>query len=233
MRIDEAVAGVVARGPGGVMLDLDGTLAPIVSRPEDVEVLPGVGTSARLVGRCVVALVSGRASEDVRRVVDVPGVRIDRDARARRRAAPREGHASRDRMRRRDGRRVGGGEEAAVAVHFRALPDADAAAEATTRGVGRVAAAHGLELVPGKAILELMPIGAPRKGDAVQALVHGEDLQAVLFAGDDVGDLDAFAALRRLRAAGRWTCAVAASGPDPSPAVVDAADLVVEGRPAS
>ena len=92
-----------------------------------------------------------------------------------------------------------------------------------------VAAAHGLELVPGRAILELMPVGGPRKGDAVQLLVEGDALEAVLFAGDDVGDLDAFAALRRLRAAGLWTCAVAAGGPEVSAAVLEAADVVVEG----
>jgi trehalose 6-phosphate phosphatase len=74
-----------------------------------------------------------------------------------------------------------------------------------------------------------VPVGAPRKGDAVQLLVEGEDLEAVLFAGDDVGDLDAFAALDRLRAGGLWTCTVAAGGPDVAPAVTDAADLVVQG----
>ncbi len=118
---------------------------------------------------------------------------------------------------------------AAVAVHFRALRDPDAAVQAAAGPLTTVAAAHGLELVPGRAILELMPIGGPRKGDAVQLLVEGDDLEAVLFAGDDVGDLDAFTTLRGLRSAGLWTCAVAAEGPEVSMAVIEAADLVVDG----
>jgi trehalose 6-phosphate phosphatase len=232
MRAQDVVAEVVARSDrAGIMLDLDGTLAPIVSRPEDVQVLPGVhGILERLAGRvATVALISGRASGDVRRVVDVPGVRIVGTH-----GLEDEPPLAPDTLRRIEevAETVGAWVEvkgAAVAVHFRALPDPAAAAEATAGPLGRVAAAHGLELVPGKAILELMPVGAPRKGDAVQLLVEGEDLQAVLFAGDDVGDVDAFATLDRLRADGLWTCAVAAGGPDVTPAVIEAADLVVEG----
>jgi trehalose 6-phosphate phosphatase len=232
MRVEDVVAEVVARSDrAGIMLDLDGTLAPIVSRPEDVQVLPGVhGILERLAGRvATVALISGRASGDVRRVVDVPGVRIVGTH-----GLEDEPPLAPDTLRRIEevAETVGAWVEvkgAAVAVHFRALPDPAAAAEATAGPLGRVAAAHGLELVPGKAILELMPVGAPRKGDAVQLLVEGDDLQAVLFAGDDVGDVDAFATLERLRAGGLWTCAVAASGPDVAPAVIEGADLVVEG----
>ena len=232
MRVENVVAELVARADrAGIMLDLDGTLAPIVSRPEDVEVLPGVhGLLERLAGRvATVALVSGRASEDVRRIVHVPGVRIVGTH-----GLEDEPPLSPDTLREIQGvaETIGARVEvkgAAVAVHFRALPDPAGAADAAAGPLARVAAAHGLELVPGKAILELMPVGAPRKGDAVRLLVEGEDLEAVLFAGDDVGDLDAFAALNRLRAGGLWTCAVAAGGPDVTPTVIEAADLVVEG----
>ena len=232
LRAEDVVDEVVSRADrAGIMLDLDGTLAPIVSRPEDVEVLPGVhGLLERLAGRvATVALISGRASGDVRRVVDVPGVRIVGTH-----GLEDEPPLAPDSLRQIEkvAESVGAWVEvkgAAVAVHFRALPDPAGAAEAAAGPLARVAAAHGLELVPGKAILELMPVGAPRKGDAVQLLVEGEDLEAVLFAGDDVGDLDAFAALDRLRAGGLWTCAVAAGGPDVAPAVTEAADLVVEG----
>ena len=50
-----------------------------------------------------------------------------------------------------------------------------------------------------------------------------------MFAGDDVGDLDAFAALDRLRASGLWTCGVVARGRETLPQVEAAADLVVDG----
>jgi trehalose 6-phosphate phosphatase len=63
----------------------------------------------------------------------------------------------------------------------------------------------------------------------VERIARDRALDAVLFVGDDVGDLDAFAALDRLRARGMWTCAVAASGRETPAEVTTAADLVVEG----
>ena len=232
MELADAVAGI-ARGAdrAGVFLDIDGTLAPIVARPELAVVLPQIPEMLERIARrvAIVALVSGRASEDVRRIVDAPGVRIVgthglEDEPPLARGALREIEAVAE--------TVGAWVEekgAAVAVHFRALPDPAGAAETAAGPLTQVAAAYGLELVPGKAILELMPVGAPRKGDAVELLVEEAGLEAVLFAGDDVGDLDAFAALDRLRTAGLWTCAVVAAGPDVSPAVIDVADLAVDG----
>jgi trehalose 6-phosphate phosphatase len=232
MRVEEAVAGVVARADrAGIMLDVDGTLAPIVSRPEEARVLPEVPpTLERLVGRVgVVAVISGRPSDQVRQLVDVEGVVVvgthgleDEPPMAPGTMAAIEAAAA----------AVGAWVEpkgAAAAVHFRGLQDPLAAAAAAEPALAAVAAAHGLELLGGKRILELMPAGGQRKGGAVERLTRERDLDVVLFAGDDVGDLDAFAALGRLRAAGRWTCAVAAGGPDVASAVVDAADLVVEG----
>jgi trehalose 6-phosphate phosphatase len=83
--------------------------------------------------------------------------------------------------------------------------------------------------VPGKRILELTPAGRPRKGGAVERIARERVLEAVLFAGDDVGDLDAFASLERLRAQGVWTCGVVARGDDTPPEVEAAADVVVDG----
>jgi len=92
-----------------------------------------------------------------------------------------------------------------------------------------IAATYDLEVVPGKRILELAPAGLPRKGGAVERIVRERELTAVVFAGDDVGDLDAFAALGRLRTRGLWTCAVAAAGPETPAEVLAAVDLLVEG----
>ncbi len=232
MNADEVVAGVVAHADRtGIMLDVDGTLAPIVPTPDLARVLPEVPSLLeRLIPRVgVVALISGRRSEDVRALVDVAGVEVVGTHGLERLAALDPTALS-------EIREVAEGlgawvepKGAAVAVHFRALADPDGAMASAAGPLTAVAAAYGLELIPGKAILELMPVGAPRKGDAVGWLVEQHALEAVLFAGDDVGDLDAFAALQRLRAEGRWTCAVAAGGPDVSPAVIEAADLVVEG----
>jgi trehalose 6-phosphate phosphatase len=225
-------AAIAAHSPhAGVFLDLDGTLAPIVPRPELSEVLPEVPTVlVRLASRLdVVAVISGRPSEQVRGLLDVDGVRIVgthglEDERPMAEEILEEVRAA--------AADVGAWVEpkgAAAAVHFRGLKDPERAQTASAGRLAVIAASHNLEVVPGKRILELAPAGRPRKGGAVERITQERGLAAVLFAGDDVGDLDAFAALGRLRTRGLWTCAVAASGPETPAEVLAATDLHVEG----
>jgi trehalose 6-phosphate phosphatase len=232
MNEEELVRAVVSRAEhAGIFLDLDGTLAPIAATPDVAYVLPEVpGVLARLVRQlAVVAVVSGRRSEEVRRIVRVEGVE----------AVGTHGLEDQPPMPPEVLRRieevassVGAWVEtkgAAAAVHFRGLADAEAATMAAAPVLAAVAAEQGLELVGGKRILELMPAGRPRKGGAVEAIARALDLEAAMFVGDDVGDLDAFAALGRLRTEGVWTCAVIAEGPETSAEVAAAADLTVDG----
>ena len=230
--IDRVVQELAARAPrAGVFLDLDGTLAPIVARPELSRILPEVGlTLARIARRLeVVAVISGRPSEQVRELVDVDGVVIVgthglEDERPMPADVLQEIAAA--------AAAVGAWVEpkgAAAAVHFRALEDPEAAEAASRGSLAAIAVAHDLEVLPGKRILELTPGGRPRKGGAVERIARERGLEAVLFAGDDVGDLDAFAALERLRAKGLWTCGVAARGEYTPPEVEAAADAVVDG----
>lgn len=228
----EVPAAIAARAPrAGVFLDLDGTLAPIVARPELSRVLPEVpGTLARLVGRLdVVAVISGRPSEQVRELLDVEGVRIVGTHGLE--GEPPMTEEILDEIRA-VAVAVGAWVEpkgAAAAVHFRALENPEAAETASSGRLAVIAATHDLEVVPGKRILELAPAGRPRKGGAVERIATDRDLAAVLFAGDDVGDLDAFAALDTLGTRGLWTCAIAAGGRETPAEVLAAADLVLEG----
>lgn len=228
----EVPAAIAARAPrAGVFLDLDGTLAPIVARPELSRVLPEIpSVLARLVdGLEVVAIVSGRQSHQVRELLDVEGVEIVgthglEDVRPMAEEILDEIRAV--------AAAVGAWVEpkgAAAAVHFRALEDPEAAESTSSGRLAVVAATYDLEVVPGKRILELAPAGRPRKGGAVERIATDRELAAVLFAGDDVGDLDAFAALDRLRTRGLWTCAIAAGGRETPAEVLAAADLVLGG----
>jgi trehalose 6-phosphate phosphatase len=223
---------LAARAPrAGVFLDVDGTLAPIVARPELTQVLPEIGpTLARLAGRLeVVAVISGRPSEQVRELVDVDGVVVVgthglEDERPMAAEVLEEIEAA--------AAAVGAGVEpkgAAPPLHIRAREDPEAAEEASMSPLAAIATAHALEIVPGKRILELTPAGRPRKGGALEQIARERGLEAVLFAGDDVGDLDAFAALERLHSQGVWTCGVVARGDDTPPDVEAAADVVVDG----
>ncbi len=118
---------------------------------------------------------------------------------------------------------------ASVAVHYRQAPDPARARRSLVLALQEVASSAGLELVEGKMVVELVPRGQPRKGGAVDRLVGENELHGVLFAGDDVADLDAFAALDRLRDRGLLVVKVAVAGKDSPPSLVDAADVVVQG----
>lgn len=113
-----------------------------------------------------------------------------------------------------------------VTLHYRGAPDTGGWVE---RYSGALAERHGLSRHPGKMSFELRPPVRIDKGTVVGDLATG--LMSVLFAGDDLGDLPAFETLARLRRLGVATLGVASGGPETPQAVLDAADLVVDGPP--
>ena len=118
---------------------------------------------------------------------------------------------------------------AAVAVHYRGAPDHVAARVALTGSLAPIADAEEMELVPGKMVLELMPTDRPRKGGAVLRLADELALRGVLFAGDDVADLEAFEAVDRLAFQGTLGIRVAVRGPETPTALLEGADVIVDG----
>jgi trehalose 6-phosphate phosphatase len=118
---------------------------------------------------------------------------------------------------------------ASIAVHYREAGDPKSARESLGKGLREIAGWNGLEVIEGKMVLELVPLGASRKGGVVERLVSSAGLRAVLYAGDDSPDLEAFDALDRLRAAGLVTAKIAVSGAETPTELLSAADLVVEG----
>jgi trehalose 6-phosphate phosphatase len=114
-----------------------------------------------------------------------------------------------------------------LVVHARQAADPVAALAALTRPVNTLAAELGLEVHPGRDVLELRLPGYD-KGRALRRIVASTGARTVVFIGDDLGDLPAFDAVVQLRAAGTpaWSIAVrSAEAPD----VAAAADLVVTG----
>jgi trehalose 6-phosphate phosphatase len=220
-------------GRSGVLLDFDGTLSPIVARPELARIRDGARDAiTRLVGRyAVVAIVSGRTGDQLRDLVGIEGVRLaalygladeapvlpvellDAVSAV---VAPIQGTRVEPK----------GG---SVAVHYRAAEEPVAAHDLLIRVLTPIAAARGLELLPGKMVLELVPSGRPLKEGAVERIVAEERLDAVLYAGDDVADIRAFEALDRLAERGVHTLKVAVHGRETPLALSDAADLVVDG----
>ena len=115
----------------------------------------------------------------------------------------------------------------AVAVHTRRAADPEAALRRLRDPLGELAAGLGLDAQPGRFVIELRPPGMD-KGAALTGLAGERAARSVLFCGDDLGDLPAFAAIRALRAGGIPGCAVASASAE-SPQVAAEADLVVPG----
>jgi trehalose 6-phosphate phosphatase len=115
---------------------------------------------------------------------------------------------------------------AAFAVHVRRTDDPSAAFQRLIGPLTELADRHGLRLEPGRHVLELRPPGID-KGDAVRALAEAG--AAVLYAGDDLGDLAAYEALDELRVAGTLDGVTVCSASAEQPALAERADLVVDG----
>ncbi|MGW2018599.1 trehalose-phosphatase [Streptomyces sp. NPDC001927] len=115
----------------------------------------------------------------------------------------------------------------AVAVHTRRSTDPQAAFEALKAPLGDLAARHGLVLEPGRMVLELRPPGMD-KGVALAEYVREVGAGSVLYAGDDLGDLPAFAAVEKLRSDGTPGLLVC-SGSTEVQELSDRADLSVSG----
>ncbi|MET9115783.1 trehalose-phosphatase [Streptomyces longwoodensis] len=248
----EALEALVARpGRAVVGLDFDGTLAPIVEDPEKArahpDALPALAALApRLAG---IAIVTGRPAEVAVRngaFAGAPGLehltvlghygaeRWDARTGEVTAPAPHPGLAGvRDELpavleRAGDWDGVWVEEKGrAVAVHTRRATDPDGAFRALLGPLGDLAERHGLVLEPGRLVLEVRPAGVD-KGVALTEYVRVTGAQTVLYAGDDLGDLPAFAAVERLRAegvAGLLVC----SGSAEVTELADRADLVVDG----
>jgi trehalose 6-phosphate phosphatase len=229
-----------------VATDYDGTLSPIVSDPAAAVAVDGaagalarlaplVGTMAIITGRPAAEAVALGGFEDVRGLIILGHYGAERlqDGVLRGSPAPDGVAEAREALPRLlatagapDGTRLED-KGTALAVHVRQAANPDAALKLLREPLARLAADSGLVLEPGRLVLELRPPGAD-KGAALRTLAAERGARSVVFCGDDLGDLAAFAAVRDLRAAGVAGCAVA-SGSEEAPQVAAVADLVVDG----
>ena len=212
-----AVAALAAR-PAGLVTDLDGTLAPIVSVPSEARLVQGTAAVLRdLASRlAVVAVITGRAAADARRILGdagdlvlvignhglewldpgsaTPGV-DDQLAPLRlvldgllARIPAMEGVTVEDKG-------------LSATIHYRQAPDPEAARIRLRAALGDQGGT-GLELREGRRSIELRPVGRGDKGTAVQAVVERFGLRGLVVAGDDTTDLDMFASASEERTHG-------------------------------
>jgi trehalose 6-phosphate phosphatase len=240
----ERVAGLAERAAEvAICLDFDGTIAPIVEDPAAARPLAGV---VELLGPladryAAVALISGRPATYLASHVAGPGVRylgmygleeivegrvqVDRRLEAARPAvATAAGELAADPAVTASGAHLED-KRYAVAVHTRRVADPDRWAGPIGEAASRIAAAHDLEVVPGKMVWELRPQVRSDKGDAVRRVLAESGATTLLVAGDDLGDLPAFAVAATLGGGLR----VAVRSAEAPPALLEAADLTVDG----
>jgi trehalose 6-phosphate phosphatase len=229
-----------------IATDFDGTLAPIVADPRAARALPGaVPALQRLAGAVgTVAVITGRAAADAVAyggldaiggliVLGHYGSQRWQDGALTLPDSPPAVQAARQEMPGvlgQAGAPKGTWVEDkgdALAVHTRRTADPDAALGRLRGPLGDLAERLGLAAEPGRMVIELRPPGAD-KGTALTSLARERAAGTVMFCGDDLGDLPAFAAVRALRADGIQGCAVASASTE-SPQVAAVADLVVEG----
>ena len=223
-----------------VVLDYDGTLAPVVADPGRAHPAPGAVAALRQLQVGRLAVVTGRAADVAVRLggLDaVPSLVVLGQYGAQRWEA---GHLSSA------GVPPGLAEAAAelarllcgtgaaledkglsLSVHTRGAADPAGLLAALSGPVAEIARRAGLSVHPGRLVLEVRPAGFD-KGQAVLTLAEPAP-GAVCVVGDDVGDAPMYDAVRELRARGVPGVTVFADSAEGPAALRDAADLVVPG----
>ncbi len=222
-------------------MDFDGVLAPIVEDPAASRPLDGTLEVLEEVARRldVVALVSGRPAAFLADRAPVPGVDlygsygVEHWVDGAAQVLPEVDrwrpvvHDARDRLAN-DLDDVAGlhleDKGLAVAVHWRRATDPAAAEGRVTAAVAAICADTGLHHEPGKMVAELRPPVQQDKGTALRRIVADARLEVVAYAGDDRGDLPAFAAVGELGGH-----ALVVHGPDMAPEVAAVAGTSFDG----
>ncbi len=238
-----------------VGLDFDGTLSPIVEDPASAHIHPDAGDVLVALAAQItaIAVITGRPArqaldlgglEEVGNAIGDAGKELflfgqygnERWTSTNRRIVgprPPAGLASFERELPSALRRAEAADAfledkgLAVAVHTRRLPDPDAAFRRLLPVLRDLAGRHHLLVEPGRSVIEVRSPGSD-KGAVVERLAEDLQVGGFMFAGDDLGDLEAFDAVDGLAKRGLPTLLVC-SGSSEESTLVARSDVVVHG----
>jgi trehalose 6-phosphate phosphatase len=236
-------------------LDFDGTLSPIVDDPEVAHIHPDahevllelagvVGAIAVITGRPARKALALGGLDEVGQAIGETGRELfvfgqygyERWSSTRRRVvSPRPPHGLSGFLR--EHPRVLPEADAgdafvedkglAIATHTRRLDDPSGAYERLEPALRDLAERYGLVVEPGRNVIEVRSPGMD-KGVVVRNLAKETDAGGFLFAGDDLGDVEAFEAVAELRGQGMPTLLVCSASQEES-TLIELADVVVPG----
>jgi trehalose 6-phosphate phosphatase len=179
--------------------DFDGTLAPIVERHEDARMRSE--SMPLLAELCVLypcAVISGRAKDDISPRLGTAAVKYVVGNHGLGPGASRNDHEREIALAKQllepivdqaagveiENKRY------SLALHYRRARQKRGAREAIQHAIG--ALPTPMRIVPGKFVFNIVPAGAPNKGDALLKLRALEQADVALYVGDDVSDEDVF-----------------------------------------
>jgi trehalose 6-phosphate phosphatase len=241
----QRVVALLGSGRAGLVTDIDGTISPIVARPEEARVLPRARQALeRLRHRlALVAVVSGRTVADARGMVDVDGLtyvgnhgleilsergpELVPEARPWvPRLAAVLGQIQREYL---ESGVLIENKGATASLHYRLAADPGRTRRELLDLLARRAITSGLRVEEGRMVINLLPPLTVTKGSAVSWLVRTHHLDRLVYLGDDLTDAHAFSALAVLRQNGEArTLGIGVLTPETPPSVRQLADTCVQ-----
>ena len=232
----------------GLVTDFDGTLSPIVPHPDNAAITPAAKESLQQLSHlmALVAVVSGRAVDDVRTRTDLPRLVYSGNHGMERwvsngiQVAPAVEPYLPNIARIRDeiAQHLLHGmwiedKKVTLSVHYRQADNPQTTREDMLPLLRQLTEAHNVELFEGRMIFEVRPPVDLDKGTIFRQLVSEYALDAALFIGDDVTDAHALRVARQLRHSGdcyALAVGVMAADEDETPsAVLESSDVLVSG----
>ncbi len=229
----------------GLITDIDGTISRIAPTPDGATVDPLCRHALSQLVECIpcVAAVSGRAARDVQRMLQLPAMRYIGNhglelwgqdgsvlvpAAQPFSAAVREFVVAMERYALPEGV-VLESKGITATLHYRLATDQSAAEVWLRKVLAELAAAHNLIITEGLMIFEVRPPVNWHKGSAVGWLIEEQKLEAAIFFGDDLTDVDGFRSIAAARERGCQAVAIGVINPESHPSVAETADVCIDG----